>query len=238
MNIWFFEEFPNKYNLEKAQLINFPSVVFLAANSLIEFQKAKEKLKTFNRIIEPAYWPTLKTSYYVSPFSNTNELLDLYEDLKNIDKRTKILIDLELPILKTHLFLKNLFSLRKNVKIINSILKLTKNVEIFTAEHPKFSLSGQIIKMLGIRSANENKIPMCYTSIIWPPLRDFDRNIKSRIVGLGVIASGILGNENILKPRELDFDLNYFNKIGTKTIAIFRLGGLNTDYLRVVSKYI
>ena len=47
MKISFFEEFPEK-GLEKAKLINFPSTLYIATKSLIEFKYFRDKLKKIN----------------------------------------------------------------------------------------------------------------------------------------------------------------------------------------------
>ena len=57
-------------------------------------------------------------------------------------------------------------------------------------------------------------------------------------VGLGTIATGILGNEPILSPKGLDRDLKEMKKIGIKEVVIFRLGGLNQEYKKIIKKTI
>ena len=72
MKINFFEEFPTKENLDKAKLIKFDSVVYIAAKSLKEFEKWSKQIKKINFRITPAYWPILKKKegYWLSPFSD------------------------------------------------------------------------------------------------------------------------------------------------------------------------
>ncbi|RMF06261.1 hypothetical protein D6764_02590, partial [Candidatus Woesearchaeota archaeon] len=55
--------------------------------------------------------------------------------------------------------------------------------------------------------------------------------------GLGTIAKGILGNEPVLKPQELDKDLSFCRENGIRTAVIFRLGGLNEGYMRIINKH-
>ena len=57
-------------------------------------------------------------------------------------------------------------------------------------------------------------------------------------VGLGTIATGILGNEPILSPQNLERDLHNMKKIGIKEVVIFRLGGLDKEYVKVLTKFI
>lgn len=101
MRVNFFEEFPTDENLEKTRLINFDSTIYIAASSFQEFQALRKKLNNINPELEAAYWPVLEKSYWISPFSFTDELENLAEDLQK-NKQTeplKVLIDLELPLL-------------------------------------------------------------------------------------------------------------------------------------------
>ena len=58
------------------------------------------------------------------------------------------------------------------------------------------------------------------------------------IVGLGTIAIGVLGNEPILSPVDLEDDLKFFNGAGISRAVIFRLGGLTGEYLSIINKYV
>ena len=44
MRVNFFEEFPNEKNLAKLKPISFPSVIYVAAKSLEEFNLIKKKI--------------------------------------------------------------------------------------------------------------------------------------------------------------------------------------------------
>lgn len=257
MKINFFEEFPNDKNLAKLKLVRFPSVIYVAASSLKNLESIKEKISKVNPGVEVAYWPILEKSYWVSPFSYTFELKKLYEDLlKNKkDKPLKILIDLELPLLNKKLFFLNLFSFFKNKRLIKKIFTDAKklNIEILTAEYPIPSrLIQKKLEWAGVSyPINEyphRKISMLYSSMIKKNfiLKKMKQHIEKRSreigerlqVGLGTIAGGILGNEPILTPENLDKDLSFCKKQKINTVVIFRLGGLNTQYLRKIKKYV
>jgi hypothetical protein len=252
MEINFFEEFSTDKNLEKAKLINFKSTLFIAANSLENFNKLKKKIK--NKQLEVAYWPILKKSYWISPFSYNLELEELYKNLSNNKNKLKVLIDLELPILNKKLFFINLISFKKNKKIIESIFENSQkfNIEIYTAENPVTSEFLHFLqRILGtsysLEKYKHNKIIMYYSSMIPMRLKKFfskflierrKTNKDSFIVGLGTITKGIKGNEPILTPKELDKDLDFFNKNDFKEAFIFRLGGLNKEYIKIIEKYL
>ena len=60
---------------------------------------------------------------------------------------------------------------------------------------------------------------------------------KDLLVGLGTIATGILGNEPLLSPQNLQKDLQDMKNIGVDEVVIFRLGGLDSEYIKTLSKY-
>ncbi len=255
MKISFFEEFPGK-DIEKAKLIDFPSTLYIAAKSLIEFKYFRDKLKRINPKIEAAYWPILQRSYWVSPFSYSYELSDMEYDLSNdFDYKLKVLIDLEFPFLRPFLFFRNLFSVFNNKKRIKGMFKNCErmNLDIVTAEYPAYNrFLKKVLEFFGVSYSldkyEHRKGLMFYTSIIK------NNSLKSKIsrfivsenkkypgrivVGLGTIAVGVLGNEPVLRPKELDRDLKFLKEAGIKEVVIFRLGGLNSQYMDIIEKYL
>jgi len=257
MRINFFEEFPTEENLRKAKLIDFYSTIYLAAKSYEQFKILEKKLNEINPKLEAAYWPILEKSYWISPFSHTHELKNLIKDLaKNKqNKPLKVLIDLELPFLNTKLFLKNLSSFSKNKNLIKKLFENASklNIKIQTAEYPMPNEFFQrILECLGVsypfKKYPHEKILMFYTSLI--KNKYLQKRIKNFIiqnskeygqklhVGLGTIERGILGNEPILPPENLNKDLNFLRRNKIETAVIFRLGGLNKQYLKIIKKYI
>ena len=57
-------------------------------------------------------------------------------------------------------------------------------------------------------------------------------------ISLGTITKGILGNEPIISPENIERDLEFVKKSGFNKVVIFRLGGLNKDYVRVLNRFI
>jgi len=256
MRINFFEEYPTLNNLEKAKLIDFPSTIFLAAHSIEEFYKYKDNLLSINNKLEVAYWPIVPRTYWVSPFSYTEDLKNLFNDLKQNKESLTILIDLELPLLKNRfLFLKNISSFLKNKKIIGSFLKdaQTYNLNIVTAEYCPFnSLFLSIYRKLGISFDPEIfKNNICYmyytsmfpnkyiykkmTSLLSSLKKSGNKNIE---LGLGAIAIGVQGNEPNLPPEDLSRDLSFMKDNNFETATIFRLGGFNEEYYKAIKPFI
>jgi hypothetical protein len=247
MKINFFEEFPKKENLKKAQLINFKSLIFIAAKNLKEFNSHAQYLKKINKKITPAYWPVLKKTegYWLSPFSQTKALQRVFKQLQNNKNKLTVLLDLEFPTHQPSLFIKNLFRFFKNKKIINQFINnKPKNLTLTTAE---YILENKplnfFLSFLGIHIKNKNiseRIFMCYTSMA---RNNFFKELmykniqKHPSIGLGTIATGILGHEPILTKANLQKDLDLAKKSKVKTATIFRLGGLNKDYLKVINNF-
>jgi len=243
MKIEFYEEFPDKESLEKLKLIKFPSKLFIAAKSIKEFKKYEKIAKSHKKNLEIAYWPIVKNSYWISPFSNTKDLIELFSKLNNIDN--PLLIDLELPLKnKWKMYIKNIFSFRKNKRLIKIFLERNRK-RTTTAEYP-FAFISNFMKLLGLNyNLNYERSVMWYSSMF---SRYFNNKVKKNLIGLknksnysislGTIAIGILGNEPILSPKNLERDLEFVKKNGFNKVVIFRLGGLDKDYINILNKYI
>jgi len=241
MKVEFYEEFPNKKNLEKLKLIKFKTRLFIAAKSLKEFQEFEKQAKKAKRNLGVAYWPIVKNSYWVSPFSNTKDLIELFNELEKI--KNHLLIDLELPLSKRwKMYLKNIFHFRKNKKIIKKFIEKNKK-RITTAEYSH--VSSKIRKILGLSyNVDCEKSIMFYTSVrpkklnekIKKNLKDI-KNKENYSISLGTLAIGILGNEPILSPKNLEKDLEFVKKAGFDKVIIFRLEGINKKYIEVINKF-
>lgn len=242
MKIEFYEEFPNKKNLEKLKLIKFQTKIFLAARSIKEFKKYEKIAKSYKKNLEVAYWPIIKNSYWISPFSNTKDLIELFSELEKI--KNPLLLDLELPLKsRWKMYLKNIFSFRKNKRLIYDFLKRNKS-RITTAEYGY--LSNKSKKILGLNySVDCEKSVMFYTSMFSEKMKEKIKNkilkIKDKSnysISLGTIAIGILGDEPILLMENLERDLKFVKKSGFKKVVIFRLEGLNKNYLNLLNKFL
>ncbi len=240
MDIEFYEEFPTKKNLEKLKLIKFPTKLFVASNSFKKFKKTKKLIKKINKKIKIAYWPIIKNSYWISPFSNTQDLKELFIELNKWNN--PLLIDLELPLKKSFI-LKNILYYFKNKKIIKEFL-INNKKRITIAQFPS-SLISPFLKILGLDyKVDIEKSLMWYSSM---NSHFMNKNIKKHLlklknkdkysISLGTIAKGILGNEPILKSKNLKNDLEFIKKLGFKKIIIFRVGGLNKKYINIINQF-
>lgn len=255
MQIDFFEEYPSRETLSGLVSLG-PVTVFLASHSYDEFLSHKDLLREVNPRATAAWWPLLKTSYWLSSFSDPHEVENVFEILKNRTDKSplEVLIDLELPILrgKRDLFWKHLKYLGRNKRAIRTFLQTAHiyNVQPVTAEYPPVSILPWRfwLRLLGIayRDAAYARSFMFYTSMI--PRRMLEKGrlriahaVHSKpntIIGLGTIATGVLETEPILSPEDLDKDLVWAQSVGCKRVIIFRAGGLaaNPAYESVIRR--
>ncbi|MCX6667918.1 MAG: hypothetical protein NTV74_06780 [Euryarchaeota archaeon] len=262
MRIDFHEYDLSEENLRKAALIDFPSTIYLSASSLEEFRVLEEKLHEINPDLEAAYIPHTEKSHFISPYSYPYELENLIKDLqKNKQNKTlKVLLDLEPPRYDLEgknltNFIKNLKYFHKNKKLIESIFERANeyNITIFTGEAAPENIFDLIKLNLKGRSYSLNKFAhtrciMFYSNKLTN--RDEDRKaMENFLIKLHDRHADkiqvILGNigptsktGTIITFERLDDDLKFFYEHGFKTVSIFRLAGLNEDYLRVIKKYV
>ena len=245
MQISFFEEFPTKENLAKIKFINFPTKLYLAAPSLKEFQKIQI---SSSQIIEKIYWPILKRKegYWFSPFSQRKALKRTLQEVEK--SKVPILWDAELP---THtnplLYLTQSHNFFRNRNIIRNFIKGRKNV--YTAEYFPSSKSAEILlEILGLSFYSKTHTPI---KMIYSSMHDFGekfmrREIKNAqgrygkrvYIGLGTLTHGIRGDEPVISRKLLERDLKICKDLGIKEVIIFRLGGMNKEYQKVIEKFI
>ena len=243
MQISFFEEFPVKENLDKIRLIDFKTKLYIGAKSLDEFLKIKKSLKN-RKIKEVIYWPILemKEGYWFSGFSKRKALMRIFSELKNKD--IPVMIDLELPFTRNKkLFLMQSFNFFRNKKLIKEFIEDYEN--IYLCEYfPDGKLKDFIMRFLGLHfDGNFKIIKMFYSSM--HNFADLEEELKREnekygnkfIAGFGAIAAGIFGDEPKLSCEQLENDLETAEKAGIKEVIIFRLGGLDKKYARILQKY-
>ncbi len=239
MKINFYCEFPTKKSLEKLKLIKFPCKIFIAAKSIKEFESISKKAKKINKRIKTAYWPIVKNSYWISPFSNTKDLTELFQQLNKTNY--DLLIDLEPPILNKKLFF-NILNIRRNKKLIKSFMQKNKK-RITTAQLP--FPNSKVMRFFGLDyDINTEKNLMYYSSMIPKKLENKIKKSLLKIkdkknysIGLGTLAIGVLSNEPLLSPENLETDLQFVKKSCFNKVIIFRLGGLNNKYIRIINKF-
>lgn len=247
MKISFFEEFPTKENLSKLDLIDFPTKIYLADYHIDSFKQYEKEIKSKNKHVkELIWWPVLNYNegYWLSPYSKRKALLRLFHSLLN--QNIPILWDCEFPI-KRHLVFTQFFKSFKNKKLIKAFFKKYQG-KVYTAEYildSKFLNFNCLIFDPNIY--NNTKIKMMYSSMhLWLTENEFKNKLeyfKSKygdkfFASLGVLDIGIQNKEKAMSPELLERDLRLCKEAEIKEVVIYRLGGLNKEYLRVIKKFI
>ncbi len=248
MLISFFEEFPTKNNLNKLNLINFPTKLYLAAKSLQEFSQIKSTIK--NKFIkEFVYWPILeiKEGYWISPFTKRRALKRIFNELNN--NPTSTMLDLEWPLTKNPLlFFTQAINFPRNKKLIRNFIDNHKGKIHLCEYYPEGKKKDWFLEKMGLHYNNEKAkiIKMFYHSMHPSFNKDFFRKELQRgkelhqdnfIASFGTIASGMKGNEPILTKEQLNQDLKIAKENNIQEVIIFRLGGLDKEYLKIIRKY-
>lgn len=251
MKVSFYEEFPNKKNLEKLRLLSFETEVYVAAKSLKEFFDIRRRVEKISKKARAYYWPILELEegYWLSPFSKTSGLKRVITELTKEKERIKVVWDAELPFLKKSLFLVGLPSFLYNRKLISGFLQ--SNTRVLINENVLVG-SSWLGKLFGLyfdpKIFSNRKTLMYYTSMLrMQRVKELflQRIVKEKellgdklSVGVGCITTGIKGDEPLLSPGELERDLNRLQEAGIKEVIVYRLGGLNKAYLKVIEKYV
>ncbi len=247
MQISFFEEFPNKKNLEKLDLIKFPVKIYLAEYSIVGYKQYKKELQgKYKNLKEVIWWPILNVNegYWLSPWTKRRALLRLFHYLLN--ESISILWDAELPKERKLIFTQ-FFKHFKNKKLIKAFFNKYKG-EIYTAEYlaeSKF-LDFNCLNFNPNNYNNVKKVKMFYTSMhSWltaDRIKDQIKTLQNKygdkiIIGLGVLSLGINKSENLISPVQLERDLIICKDLNVKEVIIYQLNGLNKDYIKVINKF-
>lgn len=251
MQISFFEEFPNSKTLSKLDMIKFPTKLYLAEYKIEGFKQYKKELHNkYKNLKEVIWWPVLNVheGYWLSPWTKRRALLRLFHSL--INEKIPILWDAEFPRNKKLVFTQ-LFKYFKNKKLIKSFFKKYQG-DIYTAE---YFIDNKFMKwILEINCLSFNpkeysniKIKMMYTSMLpWltegfiiNEIKGYKEKYEEKFfVGLGVLAKGLNMNEPLITPEHLERDLRICKELKIKEVVIYRLGGLNKEYLKVINNFI
>ena len=256
MEISFFEEFPDDKTLEKVAQIDFDTKIYVAAQNLSQFYEYERSFKDANEQVKSViYWPVLQKQegYWISPWSDSEALLRVFQEItERKDKRElEVLLDLEPSLQRSRLLRFKEF--KHNKEQIGEFIEKAKdyNVSISTVE--KSYIYESALELLGLSFAPEEygnkKIKMYYSSYRRRFLPDFVVNklFEQKIqryaeeevrVGLGLIAPGIHDETHYITPEVLEHELTIASDYGIKEVVIFRLEGLNEEYLEVMEKFV
>ncbi len=258
----FYCEYPGKKSFSKLKIINFNTSIYLASESLEDFKNNKNEAKKYdinNSITEFIYWPILKQSegYWMSPFSSEKGLERILTEIEECDENLKIKIDAEIPIYDLKQIITGFKGFKRKKELLKKFIKESgeNGNTIITAEIPPINkYSNKIIEKLGIsydsKKYGNKQTFMCYSSIgkylngkgekiLSKKLEDFWQDLPDgAIIGLGCMGSGQLKNEPQISYRRLEEELNILKKYDVSEVILYRLGGLNNNYLNIITKTI
>ena len=264
MQFKIYSEFPNEKNLSKLKLIDFKFELIIAASSLKKFREYEKKVKKYKNITAVGYWPTLRKEegYWISPWSKKEGLLRIINEIKeDLDKGNKLFLkwDAEAPwFMKKSLYLTEMFSFFGNVKLIKNFLNEYKGkMRIITAEKPNLLpewFNGIFGMAFHPSKYGNEKVKMMYTSLGkyagklggWIFEKWYNHIAKKWskrhgdkfVMGIGCNAIGILGDEPLITKEEFNRDLRVAKKNGVKKVVIFRLGGLDKEFIQILKSYL
>ena len=246
MIISFFEEFPTRRNLSTLKQASWPTKVYLAAESVQEFKRIVSKIMS-KKVQEYIYWPLLKRKegYWISPFSERKALLRIFQELER--ENISVMLDLELPTTRNPLlYLTQLPHFWKNRRLIQTFIEKYQGNVYLAEYYPEGKRSEKALQFFGLHypSKKVKIIKMLYRSMhhfsddfLHKELQRGKKEYGSGFIpSFGVIAPGILGNEEVLSPAQLGHDLEVAKKAGMKEVILFRLGGLDKGYGKVLKK--
>lgn len=247
MLISYFEEFPTKKNLEQINVVHWPTKLYIAAKSLGQFNKIKSGIKNKN-IKECVYWPILDINegYWISPFAKRSALKRIFKELENTN--TSVMLDLELPTTKNpKLYITQFFNFPRNRSLIKKFIRNHAGTVYLAEYYPEGKRKEKILQFLGLhyKSDKAKIIKMIYHSMhhfnkefITNEIKNGKKEFgKDFLVAYGTIAPGIGGWEPKISLSQLEEDLRIAEEIGIKEVIIFRLGGLDRNYLKVLSNF-
>lgn len=254
MKISFLEEYPTDENLSKLKLIPFKINLYVASESARNFSDIKKKInREYKNVEEVVYWPILKVNegYWMSAFSKYSALKRVIKEINSNKEYFSVLWDAELPLLYKKLYVSGFFNFFRNRSLIKKILKNpNKNHPIIVAVFPKSGISKFLhyLAMASFYSGKFSYMDMIYTSLLTNiNKREFLKQViegsrskfKNYIVSLGLIAGGVEGNTvRLISKENLSKELQLVEKLRIKEVVIYRLAGINEDYLSVVKRFV
>lgn len=251
------EEYPTDENLRKLELFDFRIDVIIPAPTIKKFEERKREIKQSNsKVDRVGYWPLFQDStYWLSAWQEPKKLERKLEEFKEISQSKKpfyLVWDAEPPRNKRPVFaivLPKPRYFKRNVKSIKEFIQEANyyNIEIITAELPSIMGGEKILEEQALAfNYGQPKVKMVYTSfgkfvpfvgvpimrkILKHEIKKFKDYPGEFAIGLGCTAKGAWGKEPIMSLDDFKEDLEICKEGKIKTVAVYRLGGL--QYLRI-----
>lgn len=253
MQISFFEEYYSDKNVSKLPLITFPIKLYLGCTTISQFLKVKHAIEKKCRWVKQViYWPllTIDEGYWFSSFTKTHAIRRVIEEIHMTDEFFPVLWDAEFPILNKKLLITQFPNLIKNSKIIyETLYNQLPNHPIIVAQFPRSNIKHMLSTLAGVAFpfTHYHRLDMLYSSMLTTNNKQeyIRNNIRKNIlkykhysVGIGLIDKGEGDPTPLLSTQELERDIRVAKNEGVEEVVIYRLGGLNKNYITVLQKYI
>ena len=252
MKIGFFQEYTSKDVFSPLKHINFPINLYIGCKNVKQFLSISIELrKKYKNIEKVIYWPILKLSegYWLSGFAKQPAIRRVTREINFAKESFPVLWDAELPSLNKKLLFTEIPLLLKNLIIIyKALLKQKPSNPIIVAEFPRFGISN-VLSIIGGATfpfTKYHRLDMLYSSFLKITHKEIRiRNIirsnilkyKKYTVGVGLIGRDKNDPTPLLTLKEFDRDMKICKDEGVKEVVLYRLSGMNGNYLRILKKY-
>lgn len=245
MQINFFQEYHSERSLFKLKLINYSVKLYLGSANIRNFLKVKNSIeKNYKQVKQIIYWPLLNISegYWLSAFAKTEAIQRVIKEIKYTKESFPVLWDAELPTLNKKLFITESFKIFSNKKLIyKALLNQNPKHPLVVAQFPKSGIKELFAQIGGVAFPFDNyhRLDMLYTSMMKvnnkkEDLKKIIRKHKKKYTNYSV-GYGVIGK---LDPSELERDLKIAKEEGIEEVVVYRLDGLDNNYLKVIKKYL
>jgi hypothetical protein len=270
MRVTLYSEHKSPEDLGKLGLFDCAIDLSLSARNLDEFRALEAQARKYPQVQRTIYWPLLEKDegYWPSPFARSEALERIIEEIEHRPGKDRLVVtwDGELPMVAYQDFLlRGARRVYRNKAIVRGFFMRLgdNNVEIETAESPRFLVPEGLQKALGVTfDPNEygnTQVKMAYTSFFRTQLkRFFGKGIASKIVrailmkevraglkdygerfsiGLGCVMNNASFLEGSLSPEELAQDLETARDSQILRVHIYGLEGMNNEYAQVIKGF-
>jgi hypothetical protein len=234
-------EFPEKVDWEKlSSWLDRDIIIYVACRSRSEYETKKRKLETLSRFYIIRAWPILSFNegYWFSGFCSKKSIdkLDQFEGIP-------FKIDIEPPkpkggytfFMSIKWLIFNSFKRPKNRLYLQE--KITKLLEKENIIISCFPLPHFLLKRWGwVQNSKATYNYMHYSTFLpffckWLYnnfyYRFFVQRHKDSFFAVGLIGTGIFGNEPIYKSiAEMKYDIKSLQKLGAKNLVFFHIGAI------------
>lgn len=250
MDVSFFEEFADEEMIEIVSRLPYEVKIYLAEEEVTEFIVWRDELLSTGKVKEVVWWPLLEEEdgYWFSPWSDSKAMERVFDDVIE-HNLSSVMLDVEVPKRRGDIMRRSEdFDL--NQELIESFIvnASSKGIGVYVIEVTH--LSPAILEEIGLvydLNLGQTPIRMHYSSFLlsWLPewivdswyTREIETVLeRDGILGIGLIAPGIYGNEPTYDADRLEKELEMAREADIEEVVIFRLGGVDEEVRSVLEQ--